>query len=96
MNTLDPRLKHIIKEQLIVALPAGIINTITRNIERAWQEMPECSGNPREAARDLSGGGDIDGEYLEETRLDIVEGVTVDHSCCPIGHPGTPGPQGIK
>ena len=88
MNTLDPRLKHIIKEQLLVALPDGIIDTITRNIERAWLEMPECAGNPREAARDQCGGGDISGDYLEETRLDDF--------CCPVGPPGEQGVQGIK
>ena len=99
MNTLDPRLKRIIKEQLLVGLPEGIIDTMTRNIERAWQELPEATGNPREHARDCAGGGDVDGTYLEETRLDVLDGNMLDvneNSCCPIGHPGVQGPQGVK
>ena len=99
MNTLDPRLKHIIKEQLLVGLPEGIIETITRNIERAWREMPEATGN--------------DGTYLEETRLDELEGNMLDvnensagegahsgwyssNTCCPTGPPGVQGVQGVK
>ena len=78
--------------------PEGIIDTITRNIERAWLEMPECVGNPREKTR-MTGACDIDGDYLEETRIDedvLQRAEDMAHSCCPIGHPGAPGPQGVK
>lgn len=91
MSTLDPRLKHIIREQLSLLVDeCGKKELILGNIERAWREMPECVGNPREFTR-LTGACDIDGDYLEETRLDEL-----DNNCCPIGHPGVQGPQGVK
>ena len=90
MNTLDPRLKHIIREQLsLLVVECGKKELILGNIDRAWREMP------------LS----YETDYLEETRLDEPGELDVNEnsagggahiSCCPIGHPGTPGPQGVK
>tara|TARA_Y100000310_G_C20528188_1_gene737128 strand:- start:519 stop:851 length:333 start_codon:yes stop_codon:yes gene_type:complete len=110
MNTLDARLKHIIREQLSLLVDeCGKKELILGNIERAWREMP-VDLNPRELTR-LTGACDLDGDYLEETRLDEPGELDVNEnsagegahggwydqsSCCPIGHPGTPGPQGVK
>lgn len=63
--------------------------------------MPECTGNPREKTR-LTGACDIDGDYLEETRIDedvlhrAEEHAFPTQGCCPIGPPGEQGVQGIK
>ena len=90
MNTLDPRLKHIIREQLsLLSDDAGKRALVVFNIERAWREMPVS----------------YETDYLEETRLDEPGELDVNEnsagggahiSCCPIGHPGMPGPQGVK
>jgi len=96
MNTLDARLKHIIREQLSLLVDeCGKKELILGNIERAWKEMP-VDLNPRELTR-LTGACDLDGDYLEETRLDeLGEQDVNENSCCPTGHPGMPGPQGVK
>ncbi len=90
MNTLDPRLKHIIREQLsLLSDDAGKRALVVFNIERAWREMPVS----------------YETDYLEETRLDEPGELDVNEnsagegahaSCCPVGHPGVPGPQGVK
>jgi len=93
MNTLDVRLKHIIREQLSLLVDeCGKKELILGNIERAWREMPEAL-NPRELTR-FTGACDLDGDYLEETRLDELD--ELDSGCCPIGHKGVQGPQGVK
>ena len=84
MNTLDPRLRHIIREQLsLLSDDAGKRALVVFNIERAWREMPLSLGNPLSV---------VSTDELEETRLDFH----TDGGCCPIGHPGESGPQGVK
>ena len=91
MNEIDKRLKQIIKEQLIVALPEGIIDTILRNIERSWREMPTRLDNPRSNVRDFA-------SVCEGGELDVNENSAGEghHSCCHAGHKGVQGPQGVK
>ena len=95
MSILDSRLKHIIREQLSLLVDeSGKKDLILANIERAWEaEQPAYLEETRLDPED--------DDFLPmpcPTTLNN-DGYSVDWStpsCCPTGHPGVPGPKGVK